>query len=470
MKKITILGAGLAGLGAGIKLAGKETDLTIIEKQNYIGGLAASFRFNDCFFDFGPHTFHARSKEFLDFFMEVMDGDINELTKNVMITFQNKKLSYPIKPINLLANLNISTILSALLSYTQNLIIKDNSLIVGSLEEFYISLYGRKLYELFFEKYTQKVWGIHPKDLSNAFLKHRIPNRTLIQLAVNSIIDLFGREKNKLTKDNYVTSQYYPIQGSGTFPMRIDKLITKNYGTTLLNHSVKKIIINKNKVKEVIVDINGSEISMSSDICISTIPVTTLLNSIEPHPPENILKAVNSLRYRAILIACIVVNTNSILGAEYMYFHQQIFNRVGQMNYFSQESAPKGKCALTAEITCFPEDEIWSLTDEEIIEKVLTGLENEGYDIKRVYSSGIVLRTKFGYPIPTIDYEEQLINIYQYLNKIENLYSGGRQALFTYIQMFQALEMGFTIADYISSGKPKPELDKPLSEESPLFV
>ena len=470
MKKITILGAGLAGLGAGIKLVGKDVNLTVLEKQNYVGGLATSFYFKQCFFDIGPHAFHAPNEEMLQFFLEVMNNDVYRIKKNVKISFQNKKLSYPIKPINMLLNLNFFTLFASVASFLKLMIFGDAKTNPGSLEELYVSLYGQKLYKLFFENYTSKVWGIHPQYLSNIFLKHRLPNKNLFQLAFQSMFSLFNPENKKFTKNNYVISQYYPRKGSGSFPKKLQDIIENKKGKVLLERTVQQINVKNNKVSSILVENSERKETFKTDICISTIPIDVLIKSINPLPPKNILESANRLQFRAILIACLLIKTDSIIESEYMYFHHQIFNRVGQMNYFSRESSPQGTSAITAEITRFPEDEIWEESDEKIISRVLNGMENEGYKIKDKYSDGFVIRLINGYPIPTLNYEEDLYTIFEYLNGIENLYSGGRQAMFTYIQMFQALAMGFEIADCINNSKTKPLFKKSIDTKFPVFV
>ena len=89
-KKVLILGAGPAGLGAGYKLAGSDKDISILEAQNYVGGFSASFNFKDCIFDYGPHAFHAPTQEHLDFFLKTMGDEVLILKKSVKISFHGK--------------------------------------------------------------------------------------------------------------------------------------------------------------------------------------------------------------------------------------------------------------------------------------------------------------------------------------------------------------------------------------------
>ncbi|MFC1730163.1 FAD-dependent oxidoreductase [candidate division KSB1 bacterium] len=469
-KQIAIIGAGLTGLGAAYKLLPGDFDVQIFEANDFVGGFAASIKYKDCTFDYGPHAFHASSKKMLQFFMDLMGDEVLILKKSVKISFQNKKYDYPMKPVNLLVNLNKKQLLSCMTSFLRQMVFPDNRSADKSLEQLYVSLYGRKLYELFFENYTEKVWGFHPNSLSNVFLKYRLPNKNLLQLGIQSILNSLGLQKRKLTKNNIIISQYYPKYGSGQFPLKLQEKIIKNGGNIHLNSTVSKIVLENNRIKEIVFNSNGKLHSHKSDIYITSIPITDIIRLIEPSVPDSIDKAASQLKYRAILIFCLVLDLDKILDSDYLYFHHQIFNRVGQMNSFSKAASPHGKTALTVEITCFPEDDIWNEDEENLLVKIIDGLGSEGYDIKDKIDGYFVLRSKYGYPIPTLNYEDSLIKLFKYLNSIPNLYVGGRQALFTYIQMFQALQMGFKIADSISENEIKPSFEKSTEKEFPLFV
>ena len=65
-KKVLILGAGITGLSAAWKLSEDEYDVTIIEKDFAVGGLAKTIKFKDSFVDIGPHSFFSEDREIYD--------------------------------------------------------------------------------------------------------------------------------------------------------------------------------------------------------------------------------------------------------------------------------------------------------------------------------------------------------------------------------------------------------------------
>jgi len=466
---VLIFGAGITGLGAGYKLSENNYHVKVFEAEEYIGGQASSRRFRDCIFDFGPHTFHTAKIELLDFFTQLMNSEFLTLIKKVKIKFNDKLYDYPIKPLNLIRNLDTKLFLTCTASFFYKYFLKYRNSI-GSLEELYISLYGKKLYNLFFENYTEKVWGYHPSELSNSFLRHRIPSKNLFELVFQSIRDLPIFKKSKLTKDNFIITQYYPKKGSIKFPEKMRQGISSHGGEVYTRSTLSKVLIEDYQIKEVIVSSGGKEKNYKSDFYVSTIPINELIESITPRPQEQVLKAAQNLRFRAIIIVCLIFAVDKVINTDTLYFHHQIFNRLGQMNSYSRETSVPGKSAITLEITCFPEDEYWSMEETNLIKKVLDGLKDEGFNIDDKLEGYFIWKNKYGYPIPTLNYEKNLFKIFHYLNSIKNLYVGGRQGLFTYIQMYQALEMGFKIAEDISHGIIKPTISVDIEDKYPLYI
>lgn len=118
---------------------------------------------------------------------------------------------------------------------------------------------------------------------------------------------------------------------------------------------------------------------------------------------------------------------------------------------------------------------MWKWSDDILVKKILDELGIEGFHIGNQVEGYFVLRSEYGYPIPTLGYEKELSAVLHYLHRIQNLYIGGRESLFTYIQMFHALQMGFKIADHILSGREKDPLEfdsegKQFAGKEPFFV
>ena len=57
--RVVVLGAGLAGLAAAYELARGGAEVTVLEKEDHVGGLAWSWQVGPYWLDTGPHRFHS---------------------------------------------------------------------------------------------------------------------------------------------------------------------------------------------------------------------------------------------------------------------------------------------------------------------------------------------------------------------------------------------------------------------------
>ena len=117
--KIVIIGAGLSGLSAANVLAeNKDHEITIVERNDYIGGMAHSFQFDGLLFDTGPHRFHTQNKDIEEYILNKFSRDeIVEPIKKTEIYFNNKLLNYPLKITDILFDLSPIDSIESLISY-----------------------------------------------------------------------------------------------------------------------------------------------------------------------------------------------------------------------------------------------------------------------------------------------------------------------------------------------------------------
>ena len=88
------------------------------------------------------------------------------------IIHEKKLYDYPLKMNKkTLSNIGALRLIQVSMSYIKS---KIKSSEPDNLEEFIVSRFGRTLYEMFFESYTEKVWGRHPSDISAEWGAQRI--------------------------------------------------------------------------------------------------------------------------------------------------------------------------------------------------------------------------------------------------------------------------------------------------------
>jgi protoporphyrinogen oxidase len=165
-------------------------------------------------------------------------------------------------------------------------------------------------------------------------------------------------------------------------------------------------------------------------------PITALMHRLDPLPPENVLKAARSLKYRDFLIVPIVINQEHLFPDNWIYIHSPKF-KVGRIQNFknwSPQMVPNmSKTCLGMEYFCSEGDDLWSMDDQDLIRLASEEIVNLGLvdDIKKV-ADGTVIREKKAYPVYDGEYQQHLQVIQDYVDSFENLQSVGRNGMHRY--------------------------------------
>lgn len=464
-KKVAILGAGITGLACAWKLAQAGFDVEIIEKEPRIGGLASSVNLNGYPFDYGPHAFHTQDTGLLKIFKEIV-GDDNIITQKkwVKIKFRSKYFDYPLKAQDVFFRLNPLLALKCLFDFIYvSLAGKFNKKKEISSRDWLINRYGKGIYGIFFGPYTEKVWGISADRLCASFIAYRAPTINLGEIILKAV---FGISKkftpcsiHEVPPDLLI---YYPKNGSITFPNAIWEKIKAKAGKVTLNSIIENIKLRDNKVSSIVFIKDEIRTELNCDYLVSTIPISELVPLISDSCDNRLLKAAGGLRYRALVLGCLVINKEKVFAPQTIYFTNRIFNRMAQMNSYDPNIFPKEKAGLIAEITCDKNDKIWNMPDDELLQLVDSDLQKELLVSRDDIEAQFLLRNPYGYPILEVGYQDKLNVLKEYFFKIDNLLTGGRQGSFNYIQMNFAFMSGLKMADYIIKGATKKEVDSSI--------
>jgi protoporphyrinogen oxidase len=330
-QKVIIIGAGPAGLTAAYSLLSqsKEYDVTIIEETNDIGGISKTVKYKNNKMDIGGHRFFSKNDEVNKFWNNIMPiqgqksyddkilernitlkegGPDPEKENNVMlirkrvsrIYYLNKFYDYPITlKKETFTNLGLKTTIQSGFSYIKSTIYKRKE---NSLEDFYINRFGKKLYSIFFEKYTEKLWGRNPNIISPDFGKQRVKG-----LSIKEIFKDIFHLKRKETETSLIKEFYYPKYGPGQFWERVAEEIEKLGGKIILNSKVIKINSKNNKITSIIYDNNKIKKEINGDIFISSMPLKDLINSFSAKTPTKIKKIASGLPYRDFITIGLLV-------------------------------------------------------------------------------------------------------------------------------------------------------------------
>ena len=452
--KFIIVGAGPSGLAAAYELSKLKKETVIYEKDISVGGLARTIKYKNCNYDIGPHRFYTLNKEVDKFYNDILGDDTIKVKRLTRILYDNKFFLYPLSPFNTLLNLGFLKAIKILLSYFNSIL--NKSIFrkkINNFEDWVISNFGKELYITFFKSYTEKVWGISCKNISKDWAAQRIKNLSFINVIFNPILKKFKKRKIKTLVDNF----NYPKFGAGFFYEKLSEKIKENNTKINLNHTLVKIIHDNNIIKKIkILDKQNRILEKEADHYILSNPFTQIVSLLDPPPPDEVLIAAKSLKYRHhIGVKLEIIGT--LFEDNWIYVHDPRVKMARVSNYknFSKHmSVHDLKNPVTVEYFCFKNEEIWKKKDIEIIsfakkELLLAGIIDDSHTI----NNSFVVRSFDAYPVIEKNYEKYVDIIRNYLNSFLNIHPIGRSGMFKYNNQDHAIATGMYAARNIINDK-----------------
>lgn len=433
MKNILIVGAGVNGLTLAYKLLNKY-NITIIEKEDKVGGLARSFNYGSFKYDIGPHRFHTDDKEVLQFIKKIIYRDYIKILRKSEVHLFDKYHSWPIRASSL-----FKLPLNIIFKSSIDLIFKKKYL-GKSFSDYILNKYGKTLYECFFKSYTEKFIKI-PAEQTHINWGRTGLDRAIIDKRVK-MDDLFGLLKSSLMPKPVKTEFIYPVDGIYVFSEKLAKLIQEKGGKIITNCKINKINYSKEKIKKVI--FNKGVIK--PDIVIWTAPLDelcTLLNI------KNL-----GLAYLSLILYNLEIDGKPKKDYQWCYYGEKdtIFVRITNPYYFSKKLIPKAKTGLCIELTCMKNDTLWKNPEKAIenIKKDLLKVKliNKLDDVKKIH----IEKISDAYPVYRLDYVDKLNQLLGQLKKLKNLILSGRCGKFWYNNMDHSIRNAFDTANKIMKG------------------
>ncbi len=429
LQTVIVIGGGPAGLTAAYELAKVGVKPIVLEMGAQVGGIARTEVFNGYRMDIGGHRFFTKVDEVEAFWQEVLGADFLTRPRLSRIYYNRKYIMYPLRFGDVLSKLGLWQSFLVLLSYLRSKLLPYRH--ENTFEEWVSNRFGKRLYQAFFKTYTEKVWGIPCDQLSAQWAAQRIQNLSFPRAVIGAI---FGARGTKNVK-SLIEEFHYPRLGPGMLWERTQQLIEQRGGEVRLNTIVVKVLHRDGRAIGVVARSGAQETRIEADAIISSMPISELVAKLDPPAPAAVREGAGQLTYRDYFTVGLIVNQAHLFPDNWIYIHapEVKVGRVQNFNNWSPEMVPDpNKTFLGLEYFCNEGDELWRMSDAELIRLGTQELETMGLARAADVEGGTVVRQLKTYPVYTGEYKEYLERIRGFLDSIPNLQTVGRNGLHMY--------------------------------------
>lgn len=512
MKKVVVIGAGSAGLTAAYELAVKNNDfeVVVLEETDDIGGISKTVNYKGNRMDMGGHRFFSKIPEVNEWWNNIMpmqsspakddaimgrdavrsynafldhtdkgNGADNtntdadpELTDNVMlfrrrvsrILFDDKFYDYPISlSKDTFVNMGFGNTLKVGFSYLASIFRKYPE---DNLENFYVNRFGRKLYSMFFEYYTENIWGRHPREIDASWGAQRVKGLSIFAI----IRDVLGRMlnvKNRKVETSLIEEFKYPKLGPGQLWELVAEDIEKSGGKLIKNAKVIRFNKQNHTIKSVVYVKDNQETELDADYVISSMPIRDLIGGMNDVPPEP-ARIAAGLPYRDYMTLGVLVprlklknktnmKTVSDIVPDCWVYIQDRRVRMGRMQIYNNWSPYMVKDLentvwVGLEYFVNEGDEYWNMPEDDfarfgVSEMVKIGIIESEDDVIDTHLE----RVKKAYPAYFDTYSE-IDKLTDYIKTISNLYCVGRNGQHRYNNIDHSMVTSFEAVKLILTG------------------
>src|SRR5215469_8062603 len=435
-RQFVVIGAGPAGLTAAYELAKLGHCPLVLEQQNIVGGLASTAQYRGYYFDMGGHRFFTKVEEVKKLWREVLQDHFLRRPRLSRIYYNGKFFYYPLRPLNALRGLGLWEGLLIVLSYLRWQLFPYRR--EDTFEQWVTNRFGKRLFQIFFKAYTEKVWGISCSELKAEWAAQRIKDLSLRTALINMFL------KSKKPIKTLIEEFDYPRYGPGMMWSAVKSEIERRAGTVLTEAEVVRINRTGQRIDSVVVRRHGREETFEAANFISSMPVSEFVRRLDK-PPVAVAEAAARLRYRDFLTVVCIVNKPELFPDNWIYVHdpEVQVGRIQNFKNWSPDMVPDSmKTSLGLEYFCTEGDALWAMRDEELIQLATSELERIGLCRAADVEDGCVVRVPKAYPIYGSDYREALAVVREFVDSLENFRTIGRNGLHRYNNQDHAMLTG----------------------------
>lgn len=440
-----MIGAGPAGLTVADELLRREPNalVTVLEASEMVGGISRTEKYKGYRMDIGGHRFFSKNEEVNEYWNGIMEMPSRERVSRIL--FGGKFYDYPVTlSARTVSNMGFLKTVKVSGSYAKACLHK---LPEDNLENFYVNRFGRELYEMFFEQYTENLWGKHPREIDADWGVQRVKGLSVREVLKSAIV-------KRSEETSLIRNFKYPEHGPGEFWEKVAERIKQRGGKIVFQAEVVGLSFDKG-IWTVKYRKNGRISSRQADVVVSSAPVKDLVTMLS-RAPEKVRKIAEKLPYRDYITIGMLVPELKVgkIKDTWIYVQERgvKLGRVQIYNNWSKGLLPAKNTGVWLGLEYFVQegDELWKMNERDFMKMAAEELAKIGLiaQVDEVKDYHLV-RVKKAYPAYFGSYKNFAV-VRKYLDKMPGLYLVGRNGQHRYNNMDHSVLTAMRAVDAIA--------------------
>jgi protoporphyrinogen oxidase len=398
-----------------------------LEADDVVGGISRTVERDGWRFDIGGHRFFTKVPEVDALWHRLLDDERFVVRPRMSrIYYDGKFFDYPLRAGNALRNLGVVEAVRCVGSYVRSRVQPPGDR--DTYDGWVTARFGRRLYEMFFRTYTEKVWGVPANTIRADWAAQRIKNLSLAAAAWNAISPR-GRGTDVTS---LIEEFHYPLLGPGMMWEACRDMVEAAGGDVRLSTGVVEVHHAEGLANSVV---TGSGERIGCRAVVSSMPLGALVHAMRPEAPSSVREAARRLRHRDFLTVALVVPEGAGFPDNWIYVHSPDvrLGRVQNFGAWSPHMVRPGSTCLGLEYFVDEGDWLWEMPDDELVAFARAELGAIGLVDPAVVERGYVVRMPKAYPVYDATYQANVDHVRGWMERhVRNVVPVGRNGMHRY--------------------------------------
>lgn len=446
---VIVLGAGPGGLTCAHELARTGYRVTVLDREWFVGGLSRTVERDGFRFDLGGHRWFTKNPALDAWFRALMHGRLVTVERTSRILFGGKWFDFPINVGNVLRTAGLGTSLACVLDWSRT---RAASVFNGrrpvTMRDAFRSQFGERLYDMFFRRYSEKVWGRPCSEMSADWVSQRSKGLSIWTALSNALL------RPRVKAQSLIETFLYPRFGYSDICERLrEDVLAHPDNRVLLGSNVERVDLSNPLRPKVRWRSGGALVEEEADYVVSTVALPALVGKlVHPRPPRDVIESASSLEFRSVVCVNLMLDMPRLSSDTWVYCHDEGlgFARFHEPKNWSPDMVPDpSKTSVVLEYFCTEGDSVWTMPESELVARSVRELASLGLLTPERVLGGFAVKAREAYPVYSLGYAERLQAMKDYVGALPRLAIVGRGGTFRYNNADHSIEMGLLTAQMI---------------------